>query len=306
MPKLNRNGVELYYEVHGSGTPLLLTHGYSSSSHMWEGQVAPFSEDYQLITWDMRGHGKTDYPEDQAAYTEAETVADMAAILDAVGAKQAIIGGLSLGGYMTLAFQLAHPDRCLALLIIDTGPGYKKDESRAGWNVTSIRRAESFEKNGLPPAGSGGAETRAAPHRNAIGLGQVRARHAHLQHTPAVIESLPNIRAPSLVVVGAKDEPFLAASDYMAAKIPGAEKAVILDGRPHAPPTSISQPGGVQRRRARLPRRPAKLENRLMTVGAFAGARCAGGGRLRLVRRPARPSATAAPPRSSSAAKART
>jgi pimeloyl-ACP methyl ester carboxylesterase len=238
MPKLNRNGVELYYEVHGSGIPLLLTHGYSSSSHMWEGQVAPFSKHYKLITWDMRGHGKTDYPEDQAAYSEAETVADMAAILDAVGAKQAIIGGLSLGGYMTLAFQLAHPERCLALLIIDTGPGYKKDEPRAGWNVTAIRRAENFEKNGLPPAGSGGAETRAAPHRNAIGLAK-SARGMLTQHTPAVIESLPNIHAPSLVVVGAKDEPFLAASDYMAAKIPGAKKVVIPNAG-HA--ANIDQP----------------------------------------------------------------
>src|SRR5580658_1430100 len=214
MPKLNRNGVELYYEVHGTGVPVLLTHGYSSSSHMWAGQVEPFSKHYQLITWDMRGHGKTDYPADQAAYSEAETVADMAAILDAVGAKQAVIGGLSLGGYMTLAFQLAHPERCLALLIIDTGPGYKKDEARDGWNATSIRRAESFEKNGLPPPGAGGAETRTAPHRDATGLAKA-ARGMLTQHTPAVINSLPDIKVPSLVVVGAKDQPFLAASDYM-------------------------------------------------------------------------------------------
>ena len=238
MPKLNRNGVELYYEVHGQGTPILLTHGYSASSHMWAGQVAPFSKDYQLITWDMRGHGKTDYPEDLAAYTEAETVADMAAILDAVGAKKAIIGGLSLGGYMTLAFQLAYPERCLALLIIDTGPGYKNDGARAGWNATSIRRAENFEKNGLPPPGSGGAETRAAPHRDAVGLAKA-ARGMLTQHTPAVINSLPDIHVPSIVVVGEKDEPFLAASDYMAAKIPGAKKAVIKDAG-HA--ANIDQP----------------------------------------------------------------
>src|SRR5690348_14433900 len=121
MPTLNRNGVNIYYEVHGSGVPLLLSHGYSATSHMWAGQVEAFSRDYQLITWDMRGHGKSDYPDDRGEYTEAATVADMAAILDAVGAKKAIIGGLSLGGYMTLAFHLAHPDRCLALLIIDTG-----------------------------------------------------------------------------------------------------------------------------------------------------------------------------------------
>ena len=238
MPKLNRNGVEIYYEVHGQGIPLLLTHGYSASSHMWEGQVGPFSKDYQLVTWDMRGHGRTDYPDDLSAYTEAETVADMAAILDAVGAKKAIIGGLSLGGYMSLAFNLAHPDRVLALLIIDTGPGYKNDEARAGWNATSIKRAERFEAEGLPPAGTGGAETRAAPHRNADGLARA-ARGMLTQHTPAVINSLPDIAAPSLVVVGANDTPFLAASDYMAAKIPGAKKAVIPNAG-HA--ANIDQP----------------------------------------------------------------
>ena len=58
----------------------------------------------------MRGHGQSGYPEDTAAYSEALTVADMAALLDAVGAEQAIVGGLSLGGYMSLAFYRAHPE----------------------------------------------------------------------------------------------------------------------------------------------------------------------------------------------------
>ena len=58
----------------------------------------------------------------------------MAALLDAVGAEKAIVGGLSLGGYMSLAFYRAHPERVRALLIIDTGPGFKKDEAREGWN----------------------------------------------------------------------------------------------------------------------------------------------------------------------------
>ena len=236
MAKLNRGGVELYYEVHGEGAPVLLTHGYSSSSHMWEGQVRPFSKHYKLITWDMRGHGHTDYPADQKAYSEAETVADMTAILDAVGAKTAVIGGLSLGGYMSLAFHLAHPERTQALLIIDTGPGYKKDEPRAGWNATSIKRAERLEAEGLPKGG--GAETRTAPHRNAEGLAKA-ARGMLTQVDARVIESLPNINVPSLVVVGADDAPFIAASDYMAAKIPGAKKVVIPNAG-HA--SNIDQP----------------------------------------------------------------
>src|ERR1700758_568033 len=125
MPKLERDGVAIHYEVSGQGPTLLLTHGYSGTGGMWAGQVEPFSKHYHLITWDMRGHGRTDYPEDPGAYSEAATVADMAALLDAAGAENAIIGGLSLGGYMSLAFHLAHPERVRALLIIDTGPGYR-------------------------------------------------------------------------------------------------------------------------------------------------------------------------------------
>ena len=63
---------------------------------MWTGQIDALAPHFQLITWDMRGHGQSDYPADPAAYSEDATVADMAALLDAVGAKTAIIGGLSL------------------------------------------------------------------------------------------------------------------------------------------------------------------------------------------------------------------
>src|SRR2546430_16101449 len=130
MPKLNRDEAEIYYEVHGSGPPLLLTHGYSSTSAMWLGQIEALSKSHRLVLWDMRGHGQSDYPDDPAAYSEALTVADMAALLDAVGANSAIIGGLSLGGYMSLALYRAHPERGRAPLINQTGPGFKKDERR--------------------------------------------------------------------------------------------------------------------------------------------------------------------------------
>src|SRR3984885_10966101 len=149
MPHLHRDGVELYYEVHGGGPPLLLTHGYSSSSHMWAGQVAPFAQHFKLIIWDMRGHGRTSSPDDPSLYSEGATVADMAALLGAVGAETAIIGGLSLGGYMSLAFNRVHPERVRALLIIDTGPGYRKDEAREGWNRTSLNTAARYESEGL-------------------------------------------------------------------------------------------------------------------------------------------------------------
>lgn len=126
MPFLKREDhvegrVRLYYEVHGNGPLIILSHGYSSDSGMWRGQIEPLTKaGYQLLIWDMRGHGRSSYPEDQSAYSESHTVADIEALLDQVGGTgcSAIVGGLSLGGYMSQAFYKSHPDRVKTLLII--------------------------------------------------------------------------------------------------------------------------------------------------------------------------------------------
>ena len=264
MPKLNRDGVNIYYEVHGSGPPLLLTHGYSLTSTMWQGQVQALSKHHQLVLWDMRGHGESDYPSEPAAYSEALTVADMGALLDAVGARNAIVGGLSLGGYMSLAFYRAHPDRVRALLIIDTGPGFKKDDARDAWNRRAYDTADRFEREGLEGLKSFSRERSDVTHRDASGLAHA-ARGMLTQCDASVIEQLPGIKVPSLVVVGADDTPFLAASDYMAAKIPGAQK-VVIPAAGHA--VNIDQPqafidavlpflGGLDAKDARIAQRTA-------------------------------------------------
>jgi pimeloyl-ACP methyl ester carboxylesterase len=235
---LDRDGVKIHYEVTGDGPALLLTHGYSATGEMWRGQLAALSPYFKVITWDMRGHGASDYPQDQAAYSEEATVADMAALLDAVGAKSAVIGGLSLGGYMSLAFHRAHPERTRALLIVDTGPGYKNDQAREGWTANAIRRAERLEAEGLGDLSKASAEVRQARHRDATGLARA-ARGMLTQRDARVIESLPHVAVPSIVIVGANDTPFLAASDYMAAKIPGARK-VVIENAGHS--ANIDQP----------------------------------------------------------------
>jgi pimeloyl-ACP methyl ester carboxylesterase len=238
MPRIDRDGVGIYYEVHGDGPPLLLTHGYSSTSAMWHGQVEALARDHTLILWDMRGHGRSDYPDDPKAYSEALTIGDIAAILDTVGASSAIIGGLSLGGYMSLAFYRAHPERTRALLIIDTGPGFKKDEPREAWNARALATADKLDREGLGVLKAATRERATASHRNAKGLA-LAARGMLTQRDAAVMELLPNIKVPSLIVVGADDTPFLAASDYMAAKIPGAQK-VVIPAAGHA--VNIDQP----------------------------------------------------------------
>jgi pimeloyl-ACP methyl ester carboxylesterase len=238
VPRIDRDGVQIYYEVHGCGPTLLLTHGYSSTAQMWEQQIESLSKHHQLVLWDMRGHGRSDYPTDDAAYSEALTIADMSALLDEIGAKDAIVGGLSLGGYMSLAFYRTHPERVRALLIIDTGPGFKKDDAREAWNKRAHETADRFQREGLAVLKTGSRERSGVTHRDALGLARA-ARGMLTQRDARVIEALPNIKVPSLVVVGADDAPFLAASDYMAAKIPGAKK-VVIPAAGHA--VNIDQP----------------------------------------------------------------
>jgi pimeloyl-ACP methyl ester carboxylesterase len=238
MSILDRDGVKIHYEVHGSGPTLLLTHGYSSTSTMWNGQIDALSKNYKLVLWDMRGHGQSDYPEDPAAYSEALTISDMAALLDEVGATSAIVGGLSLGGYMSLAFYRSHPERVRALLIIDTGPGFKNEDARDAWNKRAHDTGDRFEREGLAVLQSLSRERSSVSHRDASGLARA-ARGMLTQRDASVMESLPAIKVPALVIVGADDTPFLAASDYMAAKIPGAKK-VIIPAAGHA--VNIDQP----------------------------------------------------------------
>jgi pimeloyl-ACP methyl ester carboxylesterase len=242
VAKLDRDGVAIHYEVHGQGPAILLSHGYSATCRMWEGQIAALRDRYQVISWDMRGHGQSDYPDDPAAYSEAATVADMAAILHTCGVQRAVIGGLSLGGYMSLAFHQAHPAMTRALMIFDTGPGFRKAETREAWNRRARQRADDLDARGLAALGTSD-EVRMSQHRDATGLAGA-ARGMLTQHDDSVIASLETIAVPSLVLVGSNDTNFLAATDYMARKIPGAAKVVIQDAG-HA--SNLHQPATFNR-----------------------------------------------------------
>jgi pimeloyl-ACP methyl ester carboxylesterase len=248
VPVIDRDGVEIHYEAHGpaengkSAPPILLSHGYGATCRMWDGQVAAFADRWRLVLWDMRGHGRSGDPADPALYSHALTVGDMAAVLDACGIERAIIGGLSLGGIMSLAFHLAHPERVRALMLFDTGPGFRNPEARRQWNERAEARARDLEAKGLPES-VGGAETRLGRHRSAQGLAGA-ARGMLTMQDGSLIGSLPQIAVPTLVLVGAEDRHFLAGADYMAAKIPGAEKVVIPDAGHSA---NLDQPDAFNR-----------------------------------------------------------
>ena len=250
MPTIDRDGVSIHYEAHGPGgkpsdktaPALLLSHGYGATSRMWDGQIAAFADRWRVIVWDMRGHGQSGDPADPAAYSQALTVGDMAAVLDACGIERAVIGGLSLGGVMSLAFHCAHPERVRALLLCDTGPGFRNPEARRQWNERALARAADLEARGLAALG-GGAEARLGRHRSAQGLAGA-ARGMLAQEDSLLIDSLPQIAVPTLVLVGSEDKNFLGAADYMQAKIPGAKK-MIIPGAGHA--ANLDQPAAFNR-----------------------------------------------------------
>jgi len=224
------DGARIYYEGNGEGNgePLLLTPGYASTSAMWKGQLASLGARRQIIAWDMRGHGRSDSPSDPSAYSLEACVEDMVAVLDAANAPKAILGGLSLGGYVSLAFWLAHPERVSALVLVDTGPGFKQDAAREKWNRGVAKVAKRIENQGLAYLDGLGDEVSGAEHVSAEGL-LLAAQGILAQRDARIILCLPEIDIPTLIVVGENDRPYHAATDYMAQKIRGARKEVIPD-----------------------------------------------------------------------------
>ena len=240
MNRLQRqDGVTLAFQVHnpeGSGVPVLLTHGFGATAGMWDPNIDALSVDRPVIVWDQRGHGASDAPDDMDGYSEQISVADMAAILDAAGADRAVLGGMSLGGYLSLAFHLAHPLRVAALVLIDTGPGYRNDEARDKWNAWVERRAQELE--GGRTRADGSPELAQAVHLHPEGLPRA-ARGVMAQKDARVITSLDSIAVPTLVVVGADDTDFLAGADYMNRHIANSRK-VVIDNAGHA--ANMDQP----------------------------------------------------------------
>lgn len=239
MPQLSANDIRIRYDDFGSGPPVFLTHGFSATGSMWEPQRAALA-DYRLITWDMRGHGHTEAPEDPAQYSSELTVTDMKAIMDSLGVDRAVVGGLSLGGVMSMHFYATYPEMVRALVIADSGPGFRSEGPRKEWNDFCEQRATELEEKGLDALVNPSAEVQRAKteHQSAPGIAHA-ARGMMAQSGTRLMDLLPEIEVPTLVIVGDRDEPFLGAANYMTKKIPGARLEIIEDAG-HA--SNIDQP----------------------------------------------------------------
>jgi pimeloyl-ACP methyl ester carboxylesterase len=209
---------------------------------LWDRQIAWLADRNRIILWDMRGHGGSGDPVDPAAYSQELTVGDMAAILDACGIERATVGGMGLGGHMSLAFHAAHRGRVEALILSDTGAGFRNYEARTAWNYRARARAHNLETKGMAALGRG-REVRFAVHRSALGLAAA-ARGMLVQSDSLLLDSLPMIAVPTLIVVGANDGDHFAASNMMTAMIPGARRVVIQSA---GATSNIDQPRAFNR-----------------------------------------------------------
>ena len=246
MPKVRVNGIEINYEVHGSGFPVVFLHGFVGTVDMWHPQVAALSADYRFITYDARGHGDSESPKSADAYSAEIVVEDLDQLLGAVGVDRAVVGGLSMGGYESLRFYLSHPEKVAALILMDTGPGYRNPARREEWNRGQEEGARVLEQEGIE-AFAARAPSYTARERilrlNPVGLANM-ARKVVAQHDSWVIDNLREVSVPTLVLVGENDQPFLAASEYMERAIPDARR-VVIPGAGHS--ANIDNPEAFNR-----------------------------------------------------------
>ena len=117
---IERDGVRVWWEAYGSGAPAILlmpTWAIIHSRH-WKAQIHYLARHFRVVTFDGRGNGLSDRPEEEGAYADAEYVADAVAVLDATGVDQAVVAGLSCGGRYALALAAYHPGRVLGVVAI--------------------------------------------------------------------------------------------------------------------------------------------------------------------------------------------
>ena len=140
MPVASVNDIDLYYEISGTGFPLVLAHGYCTSINLWRHQIPLLSQRYQVIAYDARGHGLSSAPAGKEHYTLQHLVEDMHALLRHLGISQAYIAGHSMGGATTAGFAARHPEMTRAALICNIDAGQQPSDPVADREAAETRR----------------------------------------------------------------------------------------------------------------------------------------------------------------------
>src|SRR3989442_2559219 len=155
MPHLTADdGVKLYYEETGRGTPIVFIHEFAGDYRSWEQQGRYFARYYRCITVNARGYPPSDVPKDGAKYSQDRARDDIRAVLDALKIDKAHVVGLSMGGFATLHFGFTYPDRARSLVIAVCGYGAAPDQ-RAQFIAENDATARRFEEIGMAKVAAG-------------------------------------------------------------------------------------------------------------------------------------------------------
>ncbi len=198
--------MRLHVQRSGQGSPaLVFVHGLGGTAATWDGVVAALADRYTTAALDLLGHGQSPVPDDPALYTRDAALADIDDVLATIDGP-AVLVGHSLGGYLSLAHAATRPGAASAIVVLNTGPGFRDPEKREGWNERSRRNAHRF---GVP----------------------LQATNLNLQEDSVVMERLAEMDVPTLVLAGALDrEEYTVSGQYLERKMPHARLEVIEGG----------------------------------------------------------------------------
>ena len=230
--------IDVHYEMHGSGEPLLLIHGLGSSTEDWEPQIKDFASHFRVITYDVRGHGRTDKP--RARYSVPQFADDAAALLQHLQVGPAHVLGISMGGMIALQLAVDHPGTVKSLTIVNSGPELVLRTWRqrlAIYSRFAIVRLLGMRKMGellatklLPDSAQAAARDTFVERwaRNDPGA-YLRSLRALIGWS--VASRLGSIAAPTLVLTADQDYTPVPFKEEYTAKVPGARLVVVPDSR---------------------------------------------------------------------------
>jgi len=148
--RIKANGISMNYEVTGNGRWLTLIHGAGTNLNMWYNQVPVFSQHYQVLTYDYRGHGQTELPDGEL--TTELWVEDLYALLKVLNISETILLGFSMGGAIAIGFVLAHPEMVKALILSNSGgvgAAQRSEEEIRQMEASRQARIETVKKGGM-------------------------------------------------------------------------------------------------------------------------------------------------------------
>ena len=282
-----KDGVKLYVEETGEGTPILFIHEFGGNHESWEPQLRYFSRRHRCISYAARGYPPSDVPDSVEAYSQAIAADDAVAVLDALKVEKAHIVGLSMGGFCTVHFGLRTPERALSLTVAGAGYGCEK-EFEEYFRGVSLEVADNFEKQGAKEFSSVyalGASRVQFQNKDPRGWQEFADRLCHpfraAPPTPCAAcrrgvrrfydleDGLKTMMVPTLVVVGDEDDHCLQPGIFLKKTIPRL-RALGLPRRPgHT--LNLEEPAAVQRA-ARRVHRPGRGR----TLAPARSARAAG------------------------------